>query len=618
MKRKLLALAVVLAMVAAMIVPVAVSAAPPLYVATGGNDSTGTGTSALPFLTIGKAVSVAAPGDTIDVAAGTYTETTAQILISKNLTIVGAGAATTILKPSADTGAAGHTASLANGWFAVSPSFTFNLSNVTLDGTGHSIGAGVLYDQASGTVNNCTLENIQTLPSSTALGMGIAAYNGGVDNTSASAITNVNVTNCTFSNIGRIGIYFYAATGELTGTISGNKYTGKGVGTWLDYFVDIEGGTVTINNNTVTACLGVASDGSTSAGINVATYRNLGTTATITGNTVSDCSYGINVGIPNEVNSTGTSDYSTVIAHNNNLAGNTHGFASLTLTSAPVDATNNWWGTAVQSAIAPLIDGPVTYNPWAGAPLVMNNSATSNVTGKLVTLSSIAITPIGPLTLQAVTNQTAQFTATGTYSDGLTAAITTGLTWNSSAPTYASITSGGLVTPLASGATNITATLGTITSNTVVVNAVGSPNTLTLSVPSILPLGTLNAGAWNVKDWGSSNLGAVTETPGTDGSSPSWTVNAKGAGYMTSTSPIGQLTDPLLISPSNGGWSCADGSSPGTIHGTTFGAPSNPAEYSVSGSASGTFDMYAAQYVETGDVAGTYGDTITFTVGFTP
>ena len=148
MKKKLLALAVVLAMVAAMIVPVAVSAdtgTNTYYVATTGNDSPSNGSLATPFKTIAYAVSQATSGtDTIDVEAGIYSEP--QIVVAHNLTIVGAGAATTILTPSVDTGAAVHVASLANGWFAVSPTFTFNLSNVTLNGTGHSIGAGVLYD----------------------------------------------------------------------------------------------------------------------------------------------------------------------------------------------------------------------------------------------------------------------------------------------------------------------------------------------------------------------------------------------------------------------------------------------------------------------------------------
>jgi len=347
-KRKILSILVVLALVLGMSLVTAVPAMAQSLVQIGSTS----------YPTIQAAINAANSGDTINVAAGTYVEV-GQIEISKNLSIVGAGAATTTIEPSANTTTSGnHIENNGAAWFVANPGVTFNLSGVTLNGSGKLIGQAICYDQGSGTVNNCTIENIKYNESGPDYeGMGIAAYNGGVDNTTPTATTNVNVTNCTFSGIGRIGIYFYAAASELAGTISGNTYTGKGTGNFLDYFVDIEGGTVTISNNTISNCLGVAiPDGSTSAGINVATYRNLGTTATITGNTVSDCSYGINVGIDSV-------DLSMVTANNNNLAGNTCGFAN-TSTTNPVDATNNWWGTAFESGIKALISGTVTYTPW--------------------------------------------------------------------------------------------------------------------------------------------------------------------------------------------------------------------------------------------------------------
>lgn len=48
-----------------------------IYVATTGNDSTGTGAIGAPYATPGKAASVMAAGDTIDISAGTYVMTTA-------------------------------------------------------------------------------------------------------------------------------------------------------------------------------------------------------------------------------------------------------------------------------------------------------------------------------------------------------------------------------------------------------------------------------------------------------------------------------------------------------------------------------------------------------------
>lgn len=64
------------------------------YIATTGNDTTGDGSSGNPYLTLAKAHTVAASGDTVYVAAGTYTLAT--LAFAKNITIVGAGATTTI------------------------------------------------------------------------------------------------------------------------------------------------------------------------------------------------------------------------------------------------------------------------------------------------------------------------------------------------------------------------------------------------------------------------------------------------------------------------------------------------------------------------------------------
>jgi hypothetical protein len=78
------------------------------------------------------------------------------------------------------------------------------------------------------------------------------------------------------------------------------------------------------------------------------------------------------------------------------------------------------------------------------------------------TLSSIAVTPASPASLAVGSTQ--QFTATGTYSDDSTAAITSNVTWASSNTTIATISSAGLATGVAAGNTNITASLSGVTS----------------------------------------------------------------------------------------------------------------------------------------------------------
>ncbi len=80
-------------------------------------------------------------------------------------------------------------------------------------------------------------------------------------------------------------------------------------------------------------------------------------------------------------------------------------------------------------------------------------------------LKSIAVTPANP-TISGL-SKTATFTATGTYSDGSTADITTTVAWTSSKPAIATITSpGGVATSVAAGTTTISATLNGVSGKT--------------------------------------------------------------------------------------------------------------------------------------------------------
>jgi hypothetical protein len=84
-----LGLATATAMLASLVGVAAVAASgPTLFVATTGNDAAAC-TQAQPCLTIGHAVTVAPPGSTIVVGAGTYHE---QVFIMKRLTLTGKGA----------------------------------------------------------------------------------------------------------------------------------------------------------------------------------------------------------------------------------------------------------------------------------------------------------------------------------------------------------------------------------------------------------------------------------------------------------------------------------------------------------------------------------------------
>jgi hypothetical protein len=331
------------------------------YVATTGSDSN-EGTLASPFLTIQHAVGAASAGDTIHVAAGTYVHV-GQIIIDKDLTITGANKATTIIKRSS-----GFTGSY---FFRVNAG-EFNLSNVTLDGDGNLYG-GVRYgDPGTGTIDNNIIKNIV---SSGYMGFGVVAY-----------ANDVIVSNNIFTNIGRVGVW----VGGENALITGNTYTGKGAIDCLDYGIEVGmGGVATITDNTITNCLGVASsDGSTSAAILVTTYYGPGTTATITGNTLTGNTGGIGVGYDE-------SDTSTVVAHYNNINGNTD--YGIDTTAPVVDALYNWWGDETGPSHDLNLGGQgdavsdnVDFSPWlyktqeqfvSGAPcyagsVVLDNEAT--------------------------------------------------------------------------------------------------------------------------------------------------------------------------------------------------------------------------------------------------
>jgi hypothetical protein len=78
-------------------------------------------------------------------------------------------------------------------------------------------------------------------------------------------------------------------------------------------------------------------------------------------------------------------------------------------------------------------------------------------------LASITVSPANGLVALGATQQ---FIAMGMFSDGTNHNITGFVTWSSSVPAVATISSGGLVAPSSLGITTITATLGTISGST--------------------------------------------------------------------------------------------------------------------------------------------------------
>ena len=360
------------------------------------------------FTTIQAAITAAGPGGTIHIASGTYVEA-GQIVIAKNLTIIGADKTSTIIKPAQGTSSASLDNSSA--WILVNAGVTFYLSGVTLDGAGQLISNGIL-SHGLGTIDGNIIEDIAYNESGPDYsGDGLALYGA-----------SMTVSNNNFSGMGREGVF---AAFFSTATITGNTYTGKGAGNWLDFAFEVGGNSrATISANTVSGNIGVAlSDGSTSAGAVISTHNDVlpGTTsgATITNNTFTGNTKGIEVGVD-------ASDSSVVIANNNTITGNSYGVIS---THSAINAENNWWGsntgpynaatntTGTGDAVSDYVD----YTPWLSALPVELTSFTASLNNNAVELDWRTATEINNYgyeverSMLASINQTISPTATSSW-----------------------------------------------------------------------------------------------------------------------------------------------------------------------------------------------------------
>ena len=174
---------------------------------------------------------------------------------------------------------------------------------------------------------------------------------------------------------------------------------------------------------------------------------------------------------------------------------------------------------------------------------------------------------VAPSTASISVGQQQAFKVTGTYSNGKSKDLTTGasVTWASSSTSVATITSGGVATAVAAGMTNITASLGGITSSPAVLSVSGiksiavTPAFPTITVPGtqaftamaiiINPDGSLTApqDITLKATWASSNTGVATIDSTQDPTNGTATAVAPGLTQITAiyegvTSNIAYLT----------------------------------------------------------------------------
>ena len=159
-------------------------------------------------------------------------------------------------------------------------------------------------------------------------------------------------------------------------------------------------------------------------------------------------------------------------------------------------------------------------------------------------LVSLAVTPTNP-SISAGSQQ--QFTATGTYKDGSKKNLTSSVTWTSSDPSVATISSAGLATALAAGSTTAKATSGSITGSTTLTVTATPSFTLSASPVSVSvrqgnqvtsTITSTISGGLN----SSISLSASGMPPATTVSFNPSTLAAPGSGNSTMTIAVGSST----------------------------------------------------------------------------
>lgn len=323
------------------------------------------------FTDLQAAIDAATAGDTLEVIAATLD--VGQVQVTKNLTLQGATATgDETIRMTTNTGNSGDD----RAWFLVDTGVDLQVRNLSFDGNGFRVHQGFRH-KGTGSFDNCHFEDIQFNASGPDYaGTGIVVFGGRVD-----------IHDSSFQTMGRIGAVAFGAVANGS-RFERNTYVGKGTGDWLDYgFEANAGATITLVDNHISNCLGVASvDGSNSAALLITTFSGAGTAATVTRNTLVDSTSGMVVGI------TG-GDTSAVDAAFNRIVDNTRG---ITTFSTAVTAENNWWGcnggpgaTGCDTAEG---TGNPDFDPWlelglSADPTVIATDGTSNLTATVNTNS---------------------------------------------------------------------------------------------------------------------------------------------------------------------------------------------------------------------------------------
>lgn len=164
-------------------------------------------------------------------------------------------------------------------------------------------------------------------------------------------------------------------------------------------------------------------------------------------------------------------------------------------TTVDITSTATW--SSASAAIATVNASGIASGLAAGTTTITATSGTvagsSSLTVTSAVLQSITVSPAN---INLTSGQTQQLTATGTYSDGSTANITSIVTWTALMPALATVNSAGLATGVTAGSSGFMASMGIISASTIPALSVevepnNTPATANALTPNVTMTGQL-------------------------------------------------------------------------------------------------------------------------------